>query len=253
MEEEKQTEYGVQDTLSLPHTLNLVQIERRYELEQEIMYAVRWGNPYKVEDLLDLHKKLFPDLVHCDQLSASEALRYCKDELLAFNALCRFSAYQGGVQPLYLYALANKYELIIENTVSLTILRDSLFSHIALDYAHAVLEFSVTSYSPMITKIVTYLTVHLNEDVSIEQLGKMFNTHISHISRKFKKETGMSIPEYVSKQRVGLAKLYFENGRSSIKEISESLGFHDSNYFSKVFKRYAGMTPSEYITLIHQR
>jgi len=128
-----------------------------------------------------------------------------------------------------------------------------LYSQIAIDYANAVLEFSVNSYSPMIKKIVTYLTVHLTEDVRIEQLGKMHNTHISHISRKFKKETGMSIPAYVSKQRIGLAKLYFEDGKTSIKEISELLGFNDSNYFSKVFKRYAGMTPSEYISSIQDR
>jgi AraC-like DNA-binding protein len=142
---------------------------------------------------------------------------------------------------------------MIENAVSVTYLHDVLYSQIAIDYANAVLEFSVNSYSPMIKKIVTYLTVHLTEDVRIEQLGKMHNTHISHISRKFKKETGMSIPAYVSKQRIGLAKLYFEDGKTSIKEISELLGFNDSNYFSKVFKRYAGMTPSEYISSIQDR
>ncbi len=237
----------------MPDSMNMVQIERRYEMEQELLHAVKWGNPYKVEDLLEMRKKLFPDLVCCADKSASVALRCCKNELVSLNALCRFSARQGGVQPLYLHSLANKYALMIENAVSLNYLNEVLYPQIALDYAHAVLEFSVNSYSPMIKKIVTYLTVHLTEDVRIEQLGRMHNTHISHISRKFKKETGMSIPAYVSKQRIGLAKLYFEDGKTSIREIAELLGFNDSNYFSKVFKRYAGVTPSEYISSIHNR
>lgn len=234
-------------------SLNMVQIERRYELEQEILHAVKWGNPYKVEDLLEMRRKLFPELICKGKESASEALRFCKNELVALNALCRFSARQGGVQPLYLHSIANKYTLMIENAVSVSYLNDVLYGQIVLDYSNAVLEFSVNSYSPMVKKIVTYLAVHLTEDVRIEQLGKMHNTHISHISRKFKKETGMSIPAYVSKQRVGLAKLYFEDGKTSIKEISDLLGFNDSNYFSKVFKRYAGITPSDYINSIYER
>ena len=81
----------------------------------------------------------------------------------------------------------------------------------------------------------------------------MHSAHISHISRKFKKETGMSIPEYVSRQRMALAKLYFEDGEVSVKEVARRLGFMDSNYFSKVFKRYCEQTPTEYIHMIHQR
>ncbi|MDD3366021.1 MAG: AraC family transcriptional regulator [Sphaerochaetaceae bacterium] len=253
MELKTESNHNVNKDGFVSDSLNMVQIERRYELEQEMLHAVKWGNPYKVEDLLEMRRKMFPDLICCGKESAMEALRCCKNELVALNALCRFSARLGGVQPLYLHSLANKYALMIENAVSIAYLSDVLYAQIAIDYATAVLEFSVNSYSPMIKKIVTYLTVHLTEDVRIEQLGKMHNTHISHISRKFKKETGMSIPAYVSKQRVGLAKLYFEDGRTSIRELAELLGFNDSNYFSKVFKRYAGMTPTEYINSIHER
>ncbi|MFA5569985.1 MAG: helix-turn-helix transcriptional regulator [Sphaerochaetaceae bacterium] len=237
----------------ITESLNMVEIERRYELEQELLHAVKWSNPYKVEDLLEQRRIIFPHATSNDNQSEHMSLRECKNELLAFNALCRFSARQGGVQALYLYSLSHKYSLMIENATSVDYLYTFLYEEIATDYTRAVLEFSVNSYSPMIRKIVTYLAVHLTEDVRIEQLGQMHNTHISHISRKFKKETGMSIPAYVSKQRVGIAKLYFEDGKTSIKEISDALGFNDSNYFSKVFKRYAGVTPSEYIKEIGER
>lgn len=237
----------------MPESMNMVQIEQRYSLEQDLLHAVKWGNPYKVEDVLQLRRQKLGSFIEVGDDESPDTLRICKNELISLNALCRYSAQQGGVQSLYLHSIANKYALMIENSNSASYLNDVLYSQIALEYSNAVLEFSVNSYSPMIKKIVTYLTVNIALDVKIEQLGKMHNTHISHISRKFKKETGMSIPAYVSKMRVGLAKLYFEDGKTSVREISDLLGFNDSNYFSKVFKRYAGMTPSEYINSIYER
>ena len=236
----------------MPESINLVQLEQKYDFERELMYNVQWGNPFKVEELLERRKKLFPDLICCTKASASEALRCCKDELIALNALCRYAARLGGLQSLYLYGLSNKFHIMIERAVSIPYLNDHLYNQIVLDYSKAVLDFTINSYSPLIKKVVTYLVINLDKDIPITQLGEMYNTHISHISRKFKRETNMSIPAYVSQQRVAIAKLYFEDGNTSIQEVAARLGFNDSNYFSKVFKRYAGMTPSEYIASIRR-
>ncbi|NLA93532.1 MAG: AraC family transcriptional regulator [Spirochaetales bacterium] len=250
MEEKKNPKKTSPESGFMSDSINLIQLEQKYEFEQEVLHYIKWGNPFKMEELLERRKRLFPDLVDCSDMSAKEALRSCKNELIALNALCRYAARLGGVQSLYLYSLYNKYYIMIERATSATYLNDHLYDQLVTDYAKAVFEFSVTSYSPLIKKVVTYLMINLNQDIPITQLGELYNTHISHISRKFKRETGMSIPAYVSKQRVGVAKLYFEDGRTSIQEVSATLGFNDSNYFSKVFKRYAGMTPSEYIASI---
>ncbi len=237
----------------VPPDLNLVQIEREYEIENDILHAIKWGNPYEVEEVL-AYRRGNTGRACCDGNTVpSKALRCCKNHLISFNALCCNAARQGGLQSLYLYTMESKFLLEIEHAVSTDFLDGVLYSRIALDYAKAVLDFSVSSYSPMIAQIVTYLTVHLSEDVKIDDLGRMHSAHISHISRKFKKETGMSIPEYVSRQRMALAKLYFEDGEVSVKEVARRLGFGDSNYFSKVFKRYCDQTPTEYIHKIHQR
>ncbi len=237
----------------VPENLNLIQIEREYEIESEILHAIKWGNPYQVEEVLS-YRRGSAGRQCCDGNTVpSKALRCCKNHLIAFNALCCQAARQGSLQSLYLYTIENKFLLMIEHAVSVDFLDEVLYSRIALEYARSVLEFSVSSYSPMIRDIVTYLTVHLSEDVKIDDLGRMHSAHISHISRKFKKETGMSIPEYVSRQRMALAKLYFEGGEVSVKEVARRLGFTDSNYFSKVFKRYCEQTPTEYIHMIRQR
>lgn len=238
------------DSGFMSDSINLIQLEQKYEFEQEVLHYVKWGNPFKMEELLERRKLLFPDLICSPGKSADETLRFCKNELLSLNTLCRYSARLGGLQSLYLYSLYNKYYIMIERATSITYLNDHLYEQLVTDYAQAVFDFSVSSYSPLIKKVVTYLMINLKQDIPITTLGELYNTHISHISRKFKREVGMSIPAYVSKQRIAVAKLYFEDGRTSIQEVAASVGFNDSNYFSKVFKRYAGMTPSEYITSI---
>jgi two-component system response regulator YesN len=250
MEEKTNPHKTSQESGFMSDSLNLIQLEQKYEYEQEVLHFIKWGNPFKMEELLERRKRLFPDQICFIKESTSDPLRYCKNELVALNALCRNAAKLGGLQSLYLFSLYNKYYIIIERATSIPYLREQLYDQMVLDYAKAVFEFSITSYSPLIKKVVTYLMINLNQDIPITQLGELYNTHISHISRKFKRETGMSIPAYVSKQRIGVAKLYFEDGRTSIQEVASSLGFNDSNYFSKVFKRYAGMTPSEYIASI---
>ena len=237
----------------IPDEVNLIKIERRSELEKDMINAIASGNSARMQELLELKRSLFPNSVCCDNQSASDVLRSCKNQMVSFNTVCRIAARQGGVQPLYLHNIFNKYALIIERATSIQFLDDSLFSQMALEYTESVLGFSVSSYSPVIKKLVTYLTCHLNEDVTVYDLAKIHRMHISHISRKFKNETNMSIPEYVNLQRIGLAKLYFENGNAGIGEVSDLLGFNDSNYFGKVFKKFTSMTPSQYIAIVQTR
>ncbi|GEM_PF-559299 len=240
-------------TRFIPDELNLIQIERRFELEKDMINAIASGNSLRMQELLELKRSFFPNSVCCDNQSATDVLRSCKNQLVVFNTVCRIAARQGGVQPLYLHNIFNKYALIIERATSVQFLDDTLYSQMAMEYAESVLSFSISSYSPVIKKLVTFLTCHLNEDVTVQDLAKIHRMHISHISRKFKHETGMSIPEYVNLQRIGLGKLYFENGNTSIGEVSELLGFNDSNYFGKVFKKFTDLTPSQYITLVQNR
>ena len=154
----------------VPKDLNLIQIEREYEIESEIFHAIKWGNPYQVEEVLS-YRKGSAGRSCCDgNTVASKALRCCKNHLISFNALCCYAARQGGLQSLYLYTMESKFLLMIEHAVSVDYLDEVLYNKIALDYAKSVLEFSVSSYSPMIRDIVTYLTVHLSEDVKIDDL-----------------------------------------------------------------------------------
>lgn len=98
----------------------------------------------------------------------------------------------------------------------------------------------------MIDNVYLYIKNNISDNLSLRQLESLFNVSGEHLSRKFKKEIGMSIHEYIVKTRIDLSKKYILEDKS-IREICELTGFNSYNHFFKVFKKYVGLTPSEFL------
>ena len=95
-------------------------------------------------------------------------------------------------------------------------------------------------------KILAYIKTRYVGKISLDKMCQYLNCSRSYISHFFKKESGMSIPEYVNTLRIRDAKVYLETTSMSIHEIAAAVGFSNSNYFSTVFKSITGITPVEY-------
>ena len=67
-----------------------------------------------------------------------------------------------------------------------------------------------------------------------------------HLSRKFKQEMKCSIIDYIQSSKLERAKYLLENSQTTVDEISDSLGFGTRSYFTSVFKKHTGQTPSDY-------
>ena len=67
-----------------------------------------------------------------------------------------------------------------------------------------------------------------------------------YFSKIFKEETGRNFVEYVTDIRIGRARELLLSSDMSMKEICGEVGYGDPNYFSRIFKKHAGVTPTEY-------
>lgn len=85
-----------------------------------------------------------------------------------------------------------------------------------------------------------------HEDKDVSFYAGMCNLSISHFTHRFKAVTGKSLKEYVAYIRVEKAKELLYNTNLSVKEIAESVGYSDQNYFSRIFKKYSGESPLGY-------
>ena len=68
----------------------------------------------------------------------------------------------------------------------------------------------------------------------------------NYIGSTFKKEFGTSINDYINKYRVIMAKELMKDSDMKMYEISYAVGYADQHYFSKVFKKYEGVSPTDY-------
>lgn len=101
--------------------------------------------------------------------------------------------------------------------------------------------------SRQIQIIVDFVQEHLSDpSLSLHETSKHFFFNASYLSRIFKQSTGMSFREYVNKQRIEQARKYLDDPRVKAYEIGARVGIEDPNYFSTLFKKYAGMTIKQY-------
>lgn len=105
---------------------------------------------------------------------------------------------------------------------------------------------NVGGYSAPIRKVVEFIHFNYSQSLSLPDLAKRAGLSVPYLSRQFKKETRMTVLEYIEHLRCALAAEMLENSDASIQEISSYVGYPDGNYFVKVFRKVYQMTPSEY-------
>lgn len=98
----------------------------------------------------------------------------------------------------------------------------------------------------IVDKAKLYINAHLSQDISLEDVAGDVQVSVFYLSRIFSLHAGLSFVEYVSNQRVTRAKGLLKFSRLSINKISQQCGFTDQNYFTKVFKKVTGLTPSQF-------
>jgi two-component system response regulator YesN len=98
----------------------------------------------------------------------------------------------------------------------------------------------------VVTKAKKYIDENYRKDLSLDEVSKIVNISPYYFSKLFKEETGENFIEYVTAARIRGAKELLEDPKYSIKEVCVMSGYSDPNYFSRIFKKYEGVTPSEY-------
>lgn len=95
--------------------------------------------------------------------------------------------------------------------------------------------------------IIKYIDLHcLDDDISLTEMSKVFYIDISYLSKIIKNATGKSFVKYITERRMEKAKGLLQNTEIAISDISERVGYTEANYFSQLFKKLVGISPSEY-------
>jgi len=98
----------------------------------------------------------------------------------------------------------------------------------------------------LINKIVEYIRNNYKDDLNLNTISKMFGINPCYLSTVFKEKTGENFIDFIIRVRMEKAKEFLENSNAQVQYISKLVGYDDSRYFSKIFRNYTGMTPTQY-------
>ena len=214
-------------------------LESRYEGERKLMQAVSQGITHKAEQMISNSSELMLEM------RVDDPVRNMKNYTIVANVLLRKAVEQGGVHPFYIDGVSSEFARKVEKIKTVQegvdMMHDMIYKYCSLVKNH-----SMKNYSLLVQKVITIIDSDLTADLSLHRQAEMLNVNASYLSTLFKKETGMTLTEYVAKKRVDHAAFLLASTNMQIQNIAQHCGIFDVNYFTKIFKKHKNKTPKEY-------
>ena len=100
----------------------------------------------------------------------------------------------------------------------------------------------------VVEKIIEYIKLNCMKNINAKDLANTFSFNYDYLRRMFKEKTGISIKDYIQKEKLHYAIDLLKNTSFSIKEVSSLAGFSSPSHFATVFKSELNITPKEYVS-----
>lgn len=215
-------------------------LEERIRLEDQISLEIQTGNLTKALEVYDRLVRLI--LADND---GSISFLYVKSYSYSLNMLCRRCAYRSGVPVTALHALAVHHITRINEAVNRNVLFEENIRMIC-QYTDVIRSLSFRSGSATVNKVMDYIFMNLNQEISLKGLADYCRLTPGYLSAVFKKETGQSVMAFVTEKKIRYACSLLSDTAFQIQEVAHHLGYDDVSYFTRVFRKVMGMTPSAY-------
>ena len=210
------------------------------DFETNLCNAIETGNRHRLEQCL-----YAPYRGRVGKMSSSE-VRQQKYSFICMVTLASRSAIRGGLPSETAFSLSDLYCQRIDLLSDLTHIQNLTFTMMTdyCDRVRAVQE--RPAVSPIIENCLSYISVHLHETITLEQLSAHCGLCGRSLSLRFKKEVGMGIPEYIHREKIQEAEYLLLNSAYSLSEITSFLNYPSQSYFTQIFKKYKQLTPQQF-------
>ncbi len=233
--DETQKNYNETDDLS-----NDAAVHNTLALEQTIMNFVRHGDTAALKEWLKNAPAARPGIL------SSDTIRQLENTFIVTATLVSRAAIRGGMDVNDALSLSDAYIQKNELLFSVESI-ENLQYHMVFDYTERVEKIRLgKTPTKLTTDIANYVQKHLTEPVDIAALAKAVFVSRTHLAVKFKKETGMTLTEFVLKEKVEEGKRLLRYTDKPISAIAAYLGFSSQSHFANVFKKFANSSPNEY-------
>jgi len=202
--------------------------------------------PYEIEERLiaALENMNFSEAKKCIPEMTKEFRKYNNSELFQGEVHALYAVVRHSMKNLSMEAIMPNADELMEN-IKFEYDVISYFCRI-FDYAEKFLSQKSGKHQLLIDKICNYLLEHYQEDISLEEAAKIIGFSSFYFSKLMKEYCNMSYVDYVSSIRMKKAMVLFDTTDKTIGDVAMLVGYSDPNYFTRVFKKVVGKTPTAY-------
>ncbi|SEA61076.1 helix-turn-helix domain-containing protein [Paenibacillus sp. 276b] len=148
-----------------------------------------------------------------------------------------------GIQANHLYSDAYSQELGLNAPCSVSDLLEWVIHMISKAKEYVM---SLEKSQSVVEKVIQYIQIHISEDLPREEIANQVFLNPDYLTRIFKKQTGMSISEYMFKERLRLAQELLAKTELPISAVATQIGYANFSHFSRMFKKHTSMNPNEF-------
>ena len=221
-------------------TTNDFNIHNSYDQERAIMSIVSKGDVAALNSWLEFAPAISEGTL------AKEQLRQHKNIFIVSATLVSRAAIRGGMDVNDAFSISDFYIQRCELLYSLNDITNLQYRMI-LDYTERVSKLRINqNNSKLLMDVANYIYHHISEPIKTKDIANSLYLSRPYLSKKFKEETNENISDYIIKEKINEAKRLLRYSNKSLTQISSYLGFSSPSHFSRVFKKYTNLIPSEY-------
>lgn len=211
--------------------------EYPYELESKLIDSVFRVEESKLKHLSDDLFDYFKD----NDYFLEEIVQVCREILLKISNRYESLVGKNSKQLTFLY----KRDIDVYIYNSYEILQKLFLDDLFIVTEKLDLE-KIRKDDWIIKQAVEYIKEYYHTDIKVQEVAEVVNISPNYFSSIFKQVTGKYFKEYINQLRIDEAKSLLAETPFKVREIAEQVGFHEYKYFVEVFKKFTGMTPTDY-------
>ncbi len=192
-------------------------------------------------------------------ISSKDPIRNGKNLAISVIVLTSRAAIRGGLLPETAYSLCDSYMMQIEELTDMGKL-EPLVKNAEYTFTQMVKETkearrAVNSHDtiPIIENCKNYVFSHLHSKLTVQEIAENLSIHPNYLTSLFRKQEGVSLYQYILKQKINLTKNLLTYSPYSYIDIANYLGFTSQSHLGKHFKELTGYTLKEYRNLYGKR
>ncbi len=168
-----------------------------------------------------------------------------RNHLMTLNDYCHMALLETDIHPSHILKQATSLRLKLDSISSYARL-EQMPAEICRKYCLLVKNYAHPGYSKMTKDIIAHIHFHMEAPLSLSYFADYFSKNATLLSNVFKKETGQTLTNYIQQVRMEEAHRLLHTTDLSISDIAIAVGYPDFSYFSKIFSRFHGCSPSAY-------